>query len=675
MNIFNVLTLFGGLAMFLYGMRLMGDGLKESSSGALKAIMEKATNNYLKAFLLGVAVTALIQSSTATIVITSGLVAAGIITLKQSLGIIIGANVGTTVTGQIIRLLDINSSSTGWLQLFRPSTLAPLALIIGIVLIMGFSFSNSKTIGNIAVGFGILFSGLLNMTSAVDSLNDTGIFAGLFSKLGANPFLGYVTGAGVAFVLQSSSATIGILQALASSGRLYFNGVYAVIVGVYLGDCVTTAIVCSIGAKAEAKRVGMVNILYNLCKSVLVLVTVAVLKAAGVLDPIWDRAVTSGIIANTNTIFNLGCALCLIPMTSVLEKLSHIIVRDDDGGEAGKYAELLESLNPAFNNTPALALQGCYNVLKTMFDLSRANIEKAIGLLGQYDVNTWEDIKADETNIDMFADRVSNYLVQLSPHITLDMHVTIMDQYYKLVTEFERLGDHAMNIGEAAYNLNSQKLSFSHKAQNELSVIYDLIENILEQTETAFENRDIEAARHIEPLEEVVDDMVEALRDRHLERVRNGKCSIDVGVVFMNLLVDIERISDVCSNVGVSVVSRVMPQLIGDSHDYISHLHSGNDQTFNQEYETAHTEYFDRLEQVSSKRKKGDESDENADEAGTQTAKKEKQSDKSKASKSDSKNKKNRDSKQSGNSKESKDSKDAKSKKGRDSKDGKRTKK
>ncbi len=607
MNFFNILTLFGGLAMFLYGMRLMGDGLKESSSGALKSIMEKVTQNFFKAFLLGVGVTALIQSSTATIVITSGLVAAGIISLRQSLGIVIGANVGTTVTGQIIRLLDINSDSAGWLQLFRPSTLAPVALIIGIVLIMGFSFNNSKSIGHIAIGFGILFSGLLNMTSAVDTLSETGMFDRLFTHLGSNPFLGYLTGAGVAFILQSSSATIGILQAFSAAGKLHFFEVYAVIVGVYLGDCVTTAIVCSIGAKAEAKRVGVVDILFNLCKSVTVLVVVNILKATGVLDPIWNMVVNSGSIANIHTIYNLGCAVLLIPTVPLLEKLSMRIVKDDDPEvKDNRYAELLEGLNPAFFNTPALALQGCYSVLKTMFVASRTNIQKAMGILDTYNEQMWKDIQEDESGIDMLADKLSNYLVQLSPHISTEPHVSILDQYYKLVTEFERLGDHAMNIGEAAYNMKESGISFSHKAQSELVVMDDLIENILSYTETAFEKRDIVAAKHIEPLEEVVDDMVEELRNRHLDRLRNGKCSIDVGVVFMNLLVDIERISDVCSNVGMSVVARVEPGLMGGSHDYISSLHAGDDHIFNNEYKVAHMEYFAKLDEASAKRKKPD---------------------------------------------------------------------
>ena len=283
MNVFDVISLLGGLAMFLYGMRLMGDSLKENSSGALKLAMEKVTNNPLKAFILGVLVTALIQSSTATIVITAGLVGAGILTLHQSLGIIVGANVGTTVTGQIIRLLDVDSSGAEWLRFFQPSTLAPIALIFGMVLIMGGFVKNSKSVGNIAIGFGILFSGLLNMTGAVDSLAQSGIVERLFSGLGENPLLGYITGAGVAFMLQSSSATVGILQAFSSSGLLTFKAIYAVIVGIYLGDCVTTAIVCSIGAKAEARRVGIVNILFNLSETVLVLVGVAIAHRLGLL--------------------------------------------------------------------------------------------------------------------------------------------------------------------------------------------------------------------------------------------------------------------------------------------------------------------------------------------------------------------------------------------------------
>ena len=596
MSIFNVITLLGGLAMFLYGMRLMGDGLKESSSGTLKVAMEHVTNNPFKAFLLGLAVTAIIQSSTATIVITSGLVGAGIITLRQSLGVIVGANVGTTVTGQIIRLLDVDDSATSWLQFFKPSTLAPLALIIGMLLIMGLKFRNSSRIGNIAIGFGILFSGLMNMTNSVTSLTDSGLFEQLFQRMGDNPVLGYLTGAGIAFLLQSSSATIGILQAFSMTGLLAWNAIYAVIVGIYLGDCVTTAIVCWIGAKADARRVGMVNILYNLSKSAIVLIVVTIVHRMGLLDGLWTRTVNSGIVADTNTIFNLACALLLLPMLPVYEKMSRRIVKDDPV-KASKYDELLEALSPAFFQTPALALRSCYNALMAMFTAARANIEKAMDLLHVYDENVVEEIKEEEENIDMLNDEVSNYLIALSPHIKEDYQVRILNEYYKVVTEFERLSDHAMNIAEMAQDLDRKGISFSEDALREIDVLEDLIYRILDLTRQAFEKRDVDAAMQIEPLEEVTDDMVNALHDLHLDRLRKGQCSVDAGSSFLNLLSDLERISDVCSNVGVETLTRVNTDLESKAHEFISSLHSGHDETFNQRYNAAHKEFFDRLDQ------------------------------------------------------------------------------
>ncbi len=595
MTIFNVISLFGGLALFLYGMRLMGNGLKESSSGALKGAMEKVTNNPLVGFFLGLTVTAVIQSSTAAIVLTSGLVGAGVITLHQSIGVIIGANVGTTVTGQIIRLLDLDSTAVGWLQLFKPSTLAPVALIVGIVLIMGFSFRNAKSAGHIAIGFGILFSGLLNMTAAVDSLSSTGLFESLFSQLGRSPLLGYAIGAGVAFILQSSSATIGILQAFSASGQLHFYAIYAVIVGIYLGDCVTTAIVCSIGAKAEARRVGVVNILFNLSETVLVLLVVTLLHRFGLLEALWTRVATPGVIANTNTIFNLGCAICLFPMLPVYESLSRKLVKDDQGPE-NKYRDKLEALNPAFFSTPALALKSCYDLLMTMLRVSRENIRTALGLLHRFDEADMQRVREEEDNVDLLTDTLCNYMYKLSGHVSAELHVSILDQYHKVVTEFERLSDHAMNLAETAQDMHEKRVSFSPTAQKELRVLEELIEHILDETELAFRDRDVDAARHIEPLEQVVDDMVYAMREDHLVRLREGKCSIDAGTAYMNVLGDLERVSDLCSNVGVSVVARVAPTQ--QAHEYVSLLHAGQDENYPREYEAAHADYFARLESI-----------------------------------------------------------------------------
>lgn len=596
MNIFNVISILGGLSMFLFGMRMMGDGLKESSSGTLKKAMEKLTSTPVKSFFMGVVMTALIQSSTATIVITSGLVGAGIIPLGQSLGIVIGANVGTTVTGQIIRLLDLNSSGTSFLQFLKPSTLAPLAMIVGIILIMGKKFRGSEKAGRIIIGFGILFSGLLNMTDAVSGLTESGIIEKLFSGLGQNPLVGYLVGAGVAFVLQSSSATIGILQAFSTSGQLTFGSIYAVLVGIYLGDCVTTAIVCNIGAKPDAKRVGIVNILFNLSESVVVLAVVTIVHKMGLLDSLWNSTIHSGGIANTNTIFNLSCAILLFPALKLYERLSHRIVKDEPAA-AGKYDEMLDALNPVFAGTPALALARCYDVLLVMYRMARTNIDRSFGLITKYDEQTAAQILEDEKYIDMMADRVSNYLIQISTKITSPTHVEILNHYYSGITEFERLGDHAVNITEIAQSMNKNDAAFSKAALSELNVLQELIDRILDYTHDAFEKRDVSAARHIEPLEEVVDDMVGILNANHLKRLREGVCGVYAGTEFLNLLSEIERISDICSNVGVATVARVQPEMQHQVHDYISMLHSGRDEEFNHEYQEAHDWYFGLLKE------------------------------------------------------------------------------
>ncbi len=594
MNIFNVITLFGGLAMFLYGMRMMGDGLKASSSGPLKKAMERITGTPLKAFLLGLGVTAVIQSSKATIVLTSGLVGTGIISLHQSLGIIIGANVGTTVTGQIIRLLDLNASGAWFLKFFQPSSLAPLALIIGSLVIAGMKSRDSGKIGHIIVGFGILFTGLLNMTDAVSVLSDSGIVEQLFSRLGQNPLLACLMGAGVAFVLQSSSATVGILQAFSTSGQLTFGEIYAMLVGIYLGDCLTTAIVCGIGARPDAKRVGVVNVLFNVCKSVLIMAVITIIHRAGLLDAIWDKAIYSGGIANAHTIFNLACAFVLLPFVGVYESISHRLVKEEPAA-AGKYDEMLDALNPVFISTPAMAFGRCYDVFLVMFQLAKTNISRACAMFTQYDGEVMKQIEEDEAYIDTMADRVSNYLIQISAAITSHYHVEIMNYYFSAITEFERLGDHALNIAEIAAELHEKDNPFSKEALEDLAVLWQLLETILVHTGEAFRKQNLAEARRIEPLEQVVDDMVNVLKEHHLDRLRKGECDVFNGSEFFNLLSEAARISDVCSNVGVATVARGIPGMNHQIHNYISMLHSGGDEEFNQVYQEAHEEYFKRL--------------------------------------------------------------------------------
>ena len=584
--------------MFLYGMRLMGDSLKENSSGALKKAMGKVTDNSVMAFFLGLFVTALIQSSTATIVITSGLVGAGILTLHQSLGIIIGANVGTTVTGQIIRLLDVDASGgASWLRFLQPSTLAPVALVLGMVLIMSGRMKRAKSVGNIAIGFGILFSGLLNMTGAVDSLKQSGIVEQLFSGLGENPFLGYITGAGVAFVLQSSSATIGILQAFSATGMLSFKAIYAVIVGVYLGDCVTTAIVCSIGAKTEARRVGIINIMYNLSKSALVLVAVTVVHRLGFLDSLWDSTVNSGVIANTNTVFNLGCALCFLPLINTYEKLSRVIIPEKAEGK-GPGQDRLDALSSAFFKTPALALQSCYNILLSMFRTSRINITTAFRLLTDYDEAERLKLMAREEEIDHMTDGISRYMVELLPHLRSESHAGILNQYYKVTAEFERLGDHAVNIADIAGTLAKSGTAFSDEACRELDVLQELISRILDLSERSFSQRDLEASTQIEPLVRVGSELITQLKKNHLRRMSSGRCNLQADAAFSNLMIECKRITDVCSNVGIATVVRVHPELADHEHLYFERLQTSGDHAFTQAFDRAHEYYFAMLREL-----------------------------------------------------------------------------
>ncbi len=600
MSVFSVISLLGGLAMFLYGMRLMGNNLKESSSGTLKVAIGKITDNTVKAILVGMVITAIIQSSTATIVITSGLVAAGVLSLDQSYGIIVGANIGTTVTGQIIRLIDLNAESGSFLQFFQPSTLAPLALIMGIILIMGFKFKRADNIGNIAIGFGILFSGLMNMTNAVSSFAESGIIDVMFENMGNNPVLGYLTGAAISFVLQSSSATIGMLQAFSQAGTIPFKVIYVVLLGIYLGDCVTTGIVCWIGAKADSKRVGLMNIIYNLSKTLLVLVGVTILKQTGLLDGLWNMTMRSGSIANTNTVFNLVCAVVLLPISGFVRRSVRKIVKDD-AVATGKYAEKVAALNPVFFRTPAIAFGGCYDVLTIMFDSARENIRKAFSAINAYDEETIRQIHEEEEKIDYLTDCVDKYLVQLAPYVSEDLHLRILKQYHKLVSEFEHLGDSADLMADSATVLHEENIVFSNMAMGELALTKKLVDEIIEYSAKAFEKRDVSAAYHIEPCVSVLQDLASTLHDNHLVRLREGQCTVRAGVVFSEILANVESIGKTCSNIGIATIARVSSEVENRAHSYTASIHQGKNEEYNREYERVHNTYYDILTAIDAK--------------------------------------------------------------------------
>ncbi|MBQ2311661.1 MAG: Na/Pi cotransporter family protein, partial [Firmicutes bacterium] len=525
------------------------------------------------------------------------LVGAGLMTFKQSIGIMLGANVGTTVTAQIIRLLDINADSGSILNFFKPSTLAPIAAIIGIVCIMFIKKQNSGTVGQIAMGFGILFTGLLNMTAAVSPLSEEPWFANMFTSVSARPLLGFIAGAAAAFLIQSSSATIGILQALATTGVLTFSSVYSIIIGIYIGDCVTTAIVCSIGAKADAKRTGIAHIIFNLCVVVLVSAGVAILHSTGALSAIWSRPITSGGIANTHTIFRLACAVILLPFTRVLEKVTRKIVKDTPVANVPEKYHDAELLDKALYGSPALAISSVRKAMIKVAQTAEHNYHKASLLINDYVPETAAQIEEDEEFIDFMTDHINAYLVGLADLDTTTGRTSDLVNYnIKCVLEFERIGDLALNLAQNAQELNAKNMKLSPVAQREMTVIHNAMSEVLDWAVAAYRDRSIEAAKRIEPVEEVVDELVEDLRARHVERLQKGICNVIVGSTFLDMLVNIERISDQCSNIGVYTIAMFDKEADADQHEYLHRLHSGVDPDFNVWYASAREKYMGMLQ-------------------------------------------------------------------------------
>ena len=598
MTIFNVISLFGGLSLFLYGMRLMGDGLKKGSSSALKAALEKVTNNPIMGFLLGLLVTAVIQSSTATIVLTSGLVGSGLLTLRQSIGVILGANVGTTVTAQIIRLLDVNAGPASWVNFFKPATLAPLAAILGIFLLMVIKNRRSETGGNIAMGFAILFTGLINMSAAVSPLGESALFTQILEQFSEIPVLGFIAGTAVAFLIQSSSATIGILQAMATTGALTFSSIYAIIIGVNIGDCVTTAIVCSIGSKADAKRTGVIHILFNIAGSLIVILSLMAGRQLGALDWLWDKAMSSGDIANVHTLFRLISAVLLLPATRGFERLSYIIVKDDKTAVENVDREL-KLLNVKFFDSPSLALSSINTAITTMGRLAREDVTKAMGTLLTFEQGTVDLVNENEDHIDQLADAVDHYMVGLSPHLgSLRADSDLLNFYIQCFSEFERIGDHAVNLTENATELYGHKRTFSHYAQQEILILTEALQEILTYAYSGFKKVDYEAARRVEPVEEVIDELVATLRGNHIKRLREGKCSTYAGLTFLDMLVNVERIADQCSNLGMYILAQQPGNSGLNHHEYTRYLHQGNDTFFNEMFRERYDYYFGLLAQI-----------------------------------------------------------------------------
>lgn len=599
MEIFRaIIQLLGGLAMFLYGIEVMGDGLKNSSGAALKRVLEKVTGSVLMGVLTGTLVTAVIQSSTATIVLTVALIGAGVLSLKQAVSIVMGANIGTTVTAQIIRLSSIEAGDNLLLMLCDTDTLAPIALVVGIILLMFIKSKSSKSIGDIFVGFGVLFVGLSIMTDGVKPLIGTDAFVSFVGLLN-NPILGILVGLVLTVIVQSSSATVGMLQTVASvpGAGITFAMAYPVIMGINLGTCVTTAMVCSIGTSKDAKRTGVVHIAFNTIGTVLFMIVMTLLQKGAVFgSAYWVRAVDSGAIANFQTVFNLITAIILIPFANWLVKLSMVIVREEKPQE-DKHPEL-HTLDEKLYISPAVAVSETVKAVAAMGALARDNFKKATRVLYKYDPVLVAEIEEDEDVLDQFTDEADHFLIGLSKNIENEWDDRQLDMLMQTVPNFERIGDYATNLVELSQRLQAESASFSDTAKKELHLICAAVNEILDITVTAFAAGDDKKAIAIEPLEETIDDMVMILRDRHTKRLKNGTCSVGSGLVFMETLTYLERASDQCSSIAVMMLARSNEDILQNHYDYLREVHAGNDLGYRAEKERRREQYIKPLKEI-----------------------------------------------------------------------------
>lgn len=590
------IKLLGGLAMFLYGMEIMGDGLKQGSGTALKNVLGKLTQNALLGLLTGALVTAIIQSSTATIVLTVGLIGAGVLNLRQAVSIVLGANIGTTVTAQIIRLMDLESSQGSILSFFKPDTLAPIALIIGIVLIMFIKREKSKNVGTIALGFGVLFTGLMSMTAAVDPLAESQAFVDALAYFSDIPILGIFTGLVLTVIIQSSSAMVGILQALSSTGVITFDLVYPMIMGINLGTCVTTAMVCSIGSSKDAKRTGVVHIVFNTIGTILFMIAMTAIRMFGGFPELWGSVVDSGTIANFQTIFNLITAIVLLPFTNILVKIACKCVKDDTSDKM-TYPELA-ALDSKLMIAPVLALNEVTKVAVNMAVVAKENIARGMKQFKKYSGKRSAEIRAYEERLDCFTDSADNYLIELSHRIETESDNRQKNVLMQCIRDIERIGDYATNLDEMALKMNQLGCKFSDVAQKELDVLEDAIQEILRLTVEALESDSDYIARRIEPLEEVIDDMVLFLKDRHTSRLCEGTCSIDTGLIFMDILTYYERTADQCSSIAMLMLAKNNEAIMKNHHLYLQELHASTDQSYLAEQENRRAQYMVPLEHI-----------------------------------------------------------------------------
>jgi len=544
MDIFDVLTLIGGLCLFLFGMNLMGDALERSAGSKLEIMIGKLTTGKLAGLLTGLGVTAVIQSSSATTVMVVGFVNSKLMTLKQAIHVIMGANIGTTVTAWILSLSGISGSNM-FLKLLKPSSFTPILALIGIILVMFTKSNKKKDIGVVLLGFATLMFGMETMTDAVSGLKEIPAFQEMFLMF-KNPILGVLVGAVLTAIIQSSSASVGVLQALAATGAVSYGAAIPIIMGQNIGTCVT-AMISSVGTTKNARRAALVHLSFNVIGTIVCLAGFSVVKAAFAPALLNDSATYAG-IATAHSIFNIVCTLLLLPMSGLLEKLAYKLIPDTE------QVEKASELDDRLLSTPAIALECAYNLTCDMAKVATDALKMGIDCLAAYDKSKAEAIRESEDKTDHLEDVIGSYLVKLSMKQLNETEGAMASMLLKAIGDFERISDHAVNILESAEEMREKGIVFSEGAKAEIDSLCAATNEIVTLSYSAFVENNAEQANLVEPLEQVIDRMKELLRTRHIDRLRMGECGIEAGFVWSDLITNMERVSDHCSNIAGCVM-------------------------------------------------------------------------------------------------------------------------
>lgn len=545
MDLFDVLTLIGGLSLFLFGMNIMGQALERKAGNKLKDLLAKMTNSKFKGFLTGLVITAVIQSSSATTVMVVGFVNSGLMTLRQAINVIMGANIGTTITSWILSLGDIDGSSI-LITLLKPTSFTPILALVGIIFYMFLKDDSKKDIGSILLGFATLMFGMDTMSNAVSGLANVPGFSNLFI-LFTNPLLGVLVGALLTAIIQSSSASVGILQALSSTGQVTYGAAVPIIMGQNIGTCVT-CLLSSIGTNKNARRAAVVHLLFNTIGTVVILTLFCIIKTFVYIPLLSEQASMFG-IALTHSIFNVLCVMILLPMSALLEKLALRIIPDD------KIKEKYDELDTRLFVTPTLALAQAKSSLSDMADTSRKAITMALKSVNNYSDKLYEDILKQEDKNDRYEDKIGTYLVDLSSKNTLsESESKEVSKMLKIIGDLERIADHAINIGQASRELRDKNLSLSEDAIKEMDNMLNAVKECVDLSLLAFEKDDLAIALKVPPLEEVIDELKAILRANHIDRVKRRQCSIEAGFIWSDLLTNLERVGDHCNNIATEII-------------------------------------------------------------------------------------------------------------------------